>query len=124
MVCSAGHGGDGWSGWSGPGGLRRWFCDGAGLFASVLERIGIEAEIVFIPGHAFIGYRTWSNSDTWEFVETTLAWNGGTFAQAISQGNSTYNAQLPNINSGVSHVLKISAARSQGYTPYPYDLAF
>lgn len=98
--------------------------DGAGLFASVLERIGIEAEIVFIPGHAFIGYRTWSNSDTWEFVETTLAWNGGTFAQAISQGNSTYNAQLSNINSGVSHVLKISAARSQGYTPYPYDLAF
>lgn len=47
--------------------------DGAVLFASVLERTGIEAEIVFIPGHAFIGYRTWSNSDTWEFVEATLA---------------------------------------------------
>lgn len=100
--------------------------DGAVLFASALERIGLEVAIVTIPGHAFIGYRTWENASTWEYIETTLTWSGGTFAQALTQGNATYNSEVTanNFTNGTSHITKITDARKLGYAAYPYDLEF
>jgi len=50
---------------------RRANClDGSVLIASVLERIGIPAFIVLVPGHAFVGYR--SEGEQMELLETTV----------------------------------------------------
>lgn len=100
--------------------------DGAVLFASALERIGIETAIIFIPGHAFIGYRLWDDVNTWDFLETTLTWSGGTFAQALASGNSRYNSEVSagHFTSGTSAFMKIPEARKLGYAAYPYDLEF
>ena len=50
---------------------RRANClDGSVLIASVLERIGIPAFLVLVPGHAFVGYH--ADRDHVEFLETTL----------------------------------------------------
>ncbi len=50
---------------------RRANClDGSVLIASVLERIGIPASVVLVPGHAFVGFH--ADADHVEFLETTL----------------------------------------------------
>jgi hypothetical protein len=50
---------------------RRANClDGSVLIASVLERIGIPAFIVLVPGHAFVGYRF--EREQMELLETTV----------------------------------------------------
>jgi len=46
--------------------------DGSVLIASALERLGIGAFIVLVPGHAFVGYHTDSSRRHTEFLETTL----------------------------------------------------
>lgn len=46
--------------------------DGSVLFASCFEAIGgFEPLIVIIPGHAFVGLRTWVDSNNYIFIETT-----------------------------------------------------
>lgn len=45
--------------------------DGSVLFASCFEAIGFEPLIVIIPGHAFVGVRTWVDSNNYIFIETT-----------------------------------------------------
>lgn len=109
--------------------LRRKYAnciDGTVLFAAVLERIGIDVAIVSIPGHTFLAYRTWENAATFEYVETTLAWSGGTFAQALSAGNAAYSAEVSagNFTSGDSQVISIADARDMKIYAYPYDLEF
>ncbi|HEY6943041.1 hypothetical protein [Dokdonella sp.] len=49
---------------------RRANCiDSSVLIAAVLERLGMRALIVLVPGHAFVGYRS---GDRAEYFETTL----------------------------------------------------
>jgi hypothetical protein len=61
---------------------RRANClDGSVLIASVLERIGIPAFLVLVPGHAFVGYH--ADRDRVEFLETTLLGDGRARSSAI-----------------------------------------
>lgn len=46
--------------------------DSCVLIASALEHIGIDPIIVLVPGHAFLGWKTWVDSDVCSFLETTL----------------------------------------------------
>ena len=47
--------------------------DGTVLFASLLEASSLEASLVLVPRHAFVGWRTSSNgSARWRFLETTM----------------------------------------------------
>lgn len=71
--------------------------DGTVLMASLLEATGIEAGIVFVPGHAYLSWlkrkpatrdrlppeleHPTSHLDMWEYIETTLI-GGGSFEQA------------------------------------------
>jgi hypothetical protein len=45
--------------------------DAAVMFGSLLEQISLYPVIVFVPGHAFVGWETWENSNEYEFLETT-----------------------------------------------------
>lgn len=61
---------------------RRANCiDSSVLIAAVLERLGMRALIVLVPGHAFVGYR---DGDRAEYFETTLL--------GAPRGNSTGSA--------------------------------
>jgi len=46
--------------------------DGTVLFASLLESFSLNPAIVVIPGHAFVAWETWNNSDEWRYLETTM----------------------------------------------------
>jgi len=46
--------------------------DGAVLYASLFENLGMEPAILLGPGHAFVAVRCWSGSNKWVFIETTM----------------------------------------------------
>ena len=50
--------------------------DGVVLMASLLEAASLDAAIALVPGHAFVGYALADESNTWEFVETTMLGSG------------------------------------------------
>jgi hypothetical protein len=62
--------------------------DGTVLYASLLEAISMNPAIVMVPGHAFIGWETWENSNDWEFLETTMT-GTHTFEEACASGKKT-----------------------------------
>jgi hypothetical protein len=96
--------------------------EGTLLYASLFEAIGLKPVVVFIPGHAFVGWRG-SKGDgengekTVFFLETTMT-HGAEFEQAIRMGKREYeNADEDN----EATVLILDALRKQGITPQPYD---
>jgi hypothetical protein len=47
--------------------------DGVVLCASLLEAISLNPALVVIPGHAFVGWATWSDATAeWRYLETTM----------------------------------------------------
>src|SRR5262245_9868220 len=46
--------------------------DGTVLMASLLEGACLNAALVFVPGHAFVGWEVWPESDEWRYLETTM----------------------------------------------------
>ena len=46
--------------------------DSTVMFASLLEQIGLHPVIVIVPGHAFLGWETWENSNEYEYLEATM----------------------------------------------------
>jgi hypothetical protein len=56
--------------------------DGTVLVASILEALSISAAIVFLPGHALVGWETAPGGNEWRFVETTLLGSSATYEQA------------------------------------------
>ena len=91
----------------------------AALFASVLEALGMQVFIVNIPEHAFVGWRTDKNSNTLDFVETTLIGGESTFSYANKSGIDKFNAQKEagNFESGEAELIDIEAVRKYGIMP-------
>jgi transglutaminase-like putative cysteine protease len=114
---------------------RRANClDGSVLIASVLERIGIPAFIVLVPGHAFVGFRAnpgdgpHSDPGRAEFLETTLlgassrqhADAASSFAAARAAGRARWRKAAPRFahRHGPDYALiDIGTARSYGIIP-------
>ncbi len=59
--------------------------DGAVLMASLLEGSSLNAALVLVPGHAFVGWETWDGSDEWKYLETTMI-GSHEFAEACESG--------------------------------------
>lgn len=62
--------------------------DGTVLFASLLEAASLNPAIVLIPGHAFLAWETWENSNKWRFLETTMI-GTSTFEEACRSAENT-----------------------------------
>jgi hypothetical protein len=63
--------------------------DGTVLVASLIEAMTMNAAIVVVPGHAFVGWEKHPKSGEWDYLETT--WIGRTdvdFAAACDEGRS------------------------------------
>ncbi|MBZ0222012.1 MAG: hypothetical protein K8F35_03195 [Dokdonella sp.] len=103
---------------------RRANCiDGSVLIASVLERLGLAARIVLVPGHAFVGYRNADGSA--EYLETTvLGLRGGlaqgNFAAARLAGKRSWrraSAKLDGRHGPDYALIDIARARQLGIIP-------
>ena len=92
--------------------------DGTVLFASALENIGIQPVIVLLPAHAFVGWRTWSGSDTLDFLETTMI-GSDSFDSAEAHGLAEYASEVDagHFESCVSTLTYVDSLRARGLTP-------
>ena len=59
--------------------------DGVVLYASLIERAGLNPVIVLIPGHALVGWETWDGTSEYEYLDTTLT-GSETFEAAAALG--------------------------------------
>jgi len=62
--------------------------DGTVLFASLLEGISLSPAIVLVPGHAFVAWDTWRDSNEWKYLETTMM-GTNTFEEACTSAEKT-----------------------------------
>ncbi len=63
--------------------------DGAVLYASLLELANLEPVIAIVPGHVFVGWRTWRGTDQYDFLESTMT-RTDNFEAALKAGNQQY----------------------------------
>jgi hypothetical protein len=68
--------------------------DGCVLFASLLSAIGIEPVILFLRGHAIVGWKIAAGEGELEFIDTTMLDRGG-FSEAYAEGQSVYAKLKP-----------------------------
>lgn len=99
--------------------------DGAVLFASLFENIGLEPLIILIPGHAIIGVRLASNSRETLFIETTMVGRNmmesiltltKTFDAAVKKGLEVYNNAMQE-NPNEVRIIDIKHARGMDIYP-------
>jgi hypothetical protein len=91
--------------------------DGAVMYASLFENLGMEPEIVLVPHHAYVGVRVAPDSQKYFFIETSLTGRASFPAavQAAELGMKRYRpAQVIRI--------PISEAREVGIYPMPLAL--
>lgn len=86
--------------------------DGSVLFASCFEAIGFEPIIVIVPGHAFVGVRSWSDSDRYFFIETTMV-SSSNFTQSLQKATQEYEQY----SSSDKRTIDIKKAREEGIKP-------
>jgi hypothetical protein len=105
--------------------------DGAVLYSSLLEHIGIEPFIITVPGHAFVGWKPSPQSSKIVFLETT-AISTLEFEDAVRSGKESLERGIlhagqfsnnPNIgleeaiNSGRIHIIDVTRMRKRGILP-------
>lgn len=98
--------------------------DGTVLFASLLELASIDPFIVIVPGHAFLGWRTWRGVDRYEFLETTMI-GSDDFATARQTAQDQYDEVLMKgyftrglfDPGGFARLVDVGVCRRQGIYP-------
>jgi hypothetical protein len=96
--------------------LRSANCiDGTVLMASLLEGASLSPAIVLVPGHAFLAWETWQDSDEWRYLETTLI---GTqdFDAACQAGQRQYDLHQKQ-SPGLVKRLPLHDLRGRGIWP-------
>lgn len=91
--------------------------DGAVLYASAIESIGMNPHIVILPTHAFVCYETKPDGPL-SCLETTMT-GSSTFEEAVAYANQEYNEQITsgNFKSGNSQDLSVASLRKAGILP-------
>jgi hypothetical protein len=88
--------------------------DGAVMYASLFENLGMDPEIVLVPGHAYVAVRLAPNSPKYLYIETSLTGRA-------SFSNSVASAQRSLARVPKSEVIRINIrkARLDGIYPMP-----
>ncbi len=89
--------------------------DGSVLFASLLEGSSLNAALVLVPGHAFVGWEVWDSSDDWKFLETTMIGSHDFGAACISGERQHEQAKLFDSARLVMH--RLGDLRARGIWP-------
>lgn len=94
--------------------------DGAVLYASAIESIGMYPHIITTPSHAFVCYDS-KPDDSGELIclETTMTSGDWTFEQALEQGTENYQDEITkgNFKTNASQDLSITGLRAEGILP-------
>jgi hypothetical protein len=91
------------------------------LYASAVEALGMQPEIVFIPGHAYVAVRVDATAESYYFVETTMI-GRYKFSDAVSEGLSEWNDAQPHVSAGDAQYgwVDVTAQRTDGILPIPW----
>ena len=89
--------------------------DGSVLFASLLQGSSLNAALVLVPGHAFVGWEVWDSSDDWKFLETTMI-GSHDFEAACTSGERQYE-QGKLFDSARLVMHRLGDLRARGITP-------
>ncbi len=73
--------------------------DGTVLLASLLEAASLNPALVVIPQHAFLAWETWSGSNEWRYLETTMI-GSHSFQEAREAGENSAALYQPLANNG------------------------
>lgn len=113
--------------------------DGSVLFASALQKFGIESALVLVPGHCLVAFSLDGSMDPKALlcIETTALGGSipdsslppkeyvkrlvGGFDEALKAGSRHLKAALARNGDGEHLVIPISAARRAGVLPIPYS---
>ncbi len=96
--------------------------EGALLYATMIEAIGLEPAIVLVPGHAFVAWRSSAYDgeelkDKALFLETTMT-HDASFEDAVKVGAREFD-EAAKANKAI--LLKVGELRRMGIAPQPYD---
>ena len=91
------------------------------LYASVVEALHMQAALVIIPGHAYVGVRLDGTNDNYYFIETTMI-GSATFKDAATEGSTEWQDAQPHIAAGDADYgwVDVPAARADGIIPIPW----
>jgi hypothetical protein len=92
--------------------------DGAVLYASALESIGMNPHLIILPTHAFVCYDTMPDKEGITCLETTMT-GSATFEEAVAAGEEQYEEEMKagNFKSGTSRDYSLSDLRAAGILP-------
>lgn len=96
--------------------------EGAILYATLLEAIGLSPAIVYVPGHAFLAWRPSKDdktSEPWLFLETTMTGGAAPFEKAMEAAKKTYDKEKAG---RTFHLADITLLRKDGVTPQPQEV--
>ena len=88
--------------------------DGAVLYASLFENLGMDPVIAIVPGHAYVGVRVAPDSPTYLYIETALTARA-TFERAVQAAQ----IGMARYSSSRIRLIPISGARQAGIFPMP-----
>lgn len=88
--------------------------DGAVMYASLFENLGMDPVVVLVPGHAYVGVRVAAGSDKYLYIETSLTGHAS-FASAVQSAERGLSKVSP------TSVVRIAIreARIAGVFPMP-----
>ena len=88
--------------------------DGAVLFASAFENLGMEPLVVLVPGHAYVGVKVAEKSDRYLYIDTAMT-GRVPFEQSVKIADQGLSRYMPSQITRIS----IAQAREQGIYPMP-----
>jgi hypothetical protein len=88
--------------------------DGVVMYASLFENLGMDAEVILVPGHAYVGVRSAQNGGEFIYLDTVLTGRASfeTAVQTATQGLQRTNPK------DVMHIM-VPDARNGGVFPMP-----
>jgi hypothetical protein len=91
------------------------------LYASAAEALDLEAALILIPGHAYVGVRTDQENANYYFSATTMIGHAS-FSEAVDFARGEFDDALPHISAGETGYgwVKIWDERADGILPLPW----
>jgi hypothetical protein len=98
--------------------------EGAILFATMLEAIGLRPILVVVPGHAFVGWfgaaKDGAHPGDAMYVETTMV-HSASFADAVLKGRAEIAEHAADFKRGTAMKMPVAELRKMGVSPQPGD---
>jgi hypothetical protein len=91
------------------------------LYAAAAEALDLEANLILIPGHAFMAVRTDQENAKYYFIETTMI-GRNSFSEAVTRASEEFDEALPHISAGEESYgwVTIWDVRKDGILPLPW----